>query len=123
MKLYGYKNRWGDLLEIHRPSSRSGLAFYITSPEDAGLTVLLDDPDAHAMLKTLADALGYHLVVKSGECRRESVTPEGDELIIDCELHGEIGRLPAGVLEGEDEYVRIEAFFAQHQAMQGGERS
>lgn len=44
------------------------------------------------------------------QCRREGLTPDGNELIVDCELHGEIGRIPAG----GDEYAAGNALFDKH---------
>ena len=44
-------------------------------------------------------------------CRRESVTPTFNGwLIVDCEFHGEIGRVP----EGGNEFQAIEDLFTQH---------
>lgn len=58
------------------------------------------------------------------ECQRDSVTSaalfEGrcpgpdDVLIVDCTVHGEIGRVPVGMDETGDEYTKIEMLFAQH---------
>lgn len=55
-------------------------------------------------------------------CRLESVTPDDDaltvispgagRLIVDCELHGEIGSIPAGGNEG----ARLDEFWADHVA-------
>ena len=51
-----------------------------------------------------------------GDCRREGLTPDGEELIVDCEAHGTIGRVPAG----GDEFGAGERLFAEHLAAQGG---
>lgn len=54
----------------------------------------------------------------NSQCRRESVTPTFDGwLIVDCELHGEVGRVP----EGGDEYQAIRDLFSQHVAGGGGD--
>lgn len=58
-------------------------------------------------------------------CRREGVTPDAaaladsvtdgaGRLIIDCEVHGEIGSVRSG---GTDELRRVEKLFTEHQAV------
>lgn len=45
-------------------------------------------------------------------CQREGATPDGDRLIVDCTVHGEVGSVPAG----DDEFKEIEQLFAAHVA-------
>lgn len=55
----------------------------------------------------------------AARCVREGGTPDGDELIVDCREHGEIGTVPAQWVEvgdGLSEYERMEALFADHVA-------
>jgi hypothetical protein len=57
---------------------------------------------------TLAGALR----VAVPPCVREGLTPDGAELVVDCETHGEVGRVPAG----SGEYEAAERLFGQHVA-------
>jgi hypothetical protein len=54
------------------------------------------------------------------QCERESVTPDGDSLIVDCSVHGEVGSVPAGtgVRQRTSEYDRVEALWTKHAADQ-----
>ncbi len=53
----------------------------------------------------------------SEQCVRGAITPEGPDLIVDCDACGEVGRVPAiyhPSKPGPDEMGRVDALFEQH---------
>lgn len=48
----------------------------------------------------------------TARCEREGLTPDGEGLIVDCTIHGEIGRVQAGHHEAE----RGDALLTRHRA-------
>jgi hypothetical protein len=71
VKIYDYRDQWGDLLEIHvTDGDGSGVAICMIPRHGMGKwSVFLAGTDARAMVTAVAGTLGYDLVVKDGEPR------------------------------------------------------